>query len=123
MRTFNNSASSQEHPNVIGNEEEEGGGVSTTIRRRRRLLLMGIGVLAVMFGMCSDYGFITRLQLERRQGELNDSLQSSLKQIDSLSKDVYRLQYDTVQIERLAREKYGLSRPGEQVYIVKKSKQ
>jgi len=90
------------------------------IRRRRRLLLLLIGVLSVLFGMCSDYGFITRLQLEQRKSELTDSIQSARTNVDSLFVRSKKLRYDTLEIERLAREKYGLARPGEQVFIVRK---
>lgn len=115
---LNNSAKSKETSTPQPTASEPTVGV---MKRRRRLLLLLISVLAILFGMCSDYGFITRLQLEHRQSELQDSLQSARQRHDSLAKVVYRLRYDTLEIERLAREKYGLSRPGEQVIIFHKN--
>jgi cell division protein FtsB len=93
------------------------------VKRRRRLLVLLICMLAIMFGMCSQYGFITRFQLEHRKGELQDSLSSARVRHDSLARVANRLRFDTLEIERLAREKYGLSRPGEQVIILHKNSQ
>ncbi|MFM8474024.1 MAG: FtsB family cell division protein [Candidatus Kapaibacterium sp.] len=93
------------------------------VKRRRRLLVLHIAILAVLFGMFSDYGFITRLQLEHRKAELQDSILSARSRHDSLARSADRLRFDTLEIERLAREKYGLSRPGEQVIILHKNSQ
>ncbi|MFW6276782.1 MAG: FtsB family cell division protein [Bacteroidota bacterium] len=40
---------------------------------------------------------------------------------DSLKQRIKMLQKDTSEIERVAREKYGMVKPGEKVYILKEN--
>jgi cell division protein FtsB len=53
----------------------------------------------------------------------NEEIAVKNRQIDSLRKEIELLTNDTAYIERIAREKLGMARPGEKVYkFIKKGK-
>ncbi len=89
------------------------------MRRRRRLIVLLAAALILAFGLFSSYGLLTRVRLERQRSALLDSIQLLTQTHDSLLQRSRRLQYDSTEIERLARENYGMAKPNEQVYIVR----
>ncbi len=89
------------------------------MRRRRRLIVLAVALLVVSFGVFSNYGIVTRFRLESRRTQIQDTLASLHQVKDSLRQRSDKLRYDTVEIERLAREKYGMAKPHEEVYIVR----
>ncbi|MBL7999035.1 MAG: septum formation initiator family protein [Candidatus Kapabacteria bacterium] len=91
--------------------------------KRRRTLAIGVILCAVSaFLLFSNHGIITRVKLERKKSVLLNDLDALKSSSDSLRTTSRRLQTDTMEIERLAREKYGMIKPGEKVYIVKEKK-
>lgn len=83
-----------------------------------RLFLIIGGVLGFLFMMSFGREYVGNLQIQREIARLQterDSLQSSqaqqLLELQRLSSTYY--------LEKEAREKHGLSAPGEQVFIVK----
>ncbi len=84
---------------------------------RRKILLacaVAIPVLAIFtFG---NRGILKRAELELRADELNRQLYQERHVGDSLRAAVERMQRDTAAIERIARERYGMARPGETIY-------
>lgn len=90
------------------------------LRRRRKLIVIAVAALVIGFGVFSNYGIFTRLRLESHRRNLVDSL-SSLQHVgDSLRQRATRLRYDTLEIERLARENYGMAKSNEEVFIIRK---
>lgn len=88
-----------------------------TFRRKLTFaLLAALPVLAIFtFG---NRGIIKRLDLEMQYSSLYDQLYEDRAAGDSLKQEIARMNSDTVAIERLARERYGLVRPGESIYRV-----
>ncbi len=86
---------------------------------RKRLIVISVltGVV-VLFVLFSPYGVITRWSLERDVDRLVEQQQQIKTVGDSLRKVVYRLEHDTTEIERIAREQYGYIREGEEVYLI-----
>ena len=74
-----------------------------------------LGALYYAF-LGGDYGYfdVRRLQKERTTEEAR--VQTLQKQVDELKSRADSLQNDSATIERIAREKYGLIRPGERLY-------
>ncbi|MCX7929274.1 MAG: septum formation initiator family protein [Chlorobi bacterium] len=66
----------------------------------------------------SRYGVLTRLSLEETNAQLDHDITGERQQLDSLRRWRERLVHDTLLIERLARERYGMIKPGEVVLIV-----
>jgi cell division protein FtsB len=70
----------------------------------------------------SNYGIIKRFALEGRKSELYKELGENKRTIDSLRQRIHALESDSTEIERIAREEYGMIKPGEKVYIIRKNK-
>lgn len=95
--------------------------VTTQQRRMTRKRVIIIGVLTgvvILFVLFSPYGVITRWSLERDLDNLVEQQHQITATGDSLRSIVRRLRYDTLEIERIARERYGYVREGEEVYLI-----
>ncbi len=91
-------------------------------KRYRWLLVLGF-VVVFFFFMFSDHGIYTRFSLESKKTELYESISQEQKNADSLQKIIKKLRTDTLEIERIAREKYGMIKPGEEVFRVSEPKE
>lgn len=93
-----------------------------TLRKKlkRRRLIMAILILVPVLGfvLFSKRGIIARVGLEMEKQAMQAEIAQVRQQQDSLRTIIQRLQSDTTLIEKLAREKYGMVRPGETVYRV-----
>lgn len=88
----------------------------TTRRKVSLAVVVGIPVLAIF--LLGNRGILKRIELESRAGSLRSQLYRERAVGDSLRAAVQNLQKDTTSIERLARERYGMARPGETIYRV-----
>lgn len=92
--------------------------ISSFVRRSRSLLLgIGIGLVAIWVFFFDSHSIATRIQLMAERSELmadNEALQA---RIDALEIKLSRPPSDE-EIERISREEYHMSRPGETVYPV-----
>lgn len=89
--------------------------------KRRRILAVSIILLSVgAFIVFTRYGLWTRFALERKTTALRDSIGNLISIQDSMRRRISTLERDTFEIERLAREQYGMIKPGEQVFIIRK---
>lgn len=81
---------------------------------------MAILILVPLLGfvLFSKRGIIARVGLEMEKQAMQAEIAQVRQQQDSLRIIIQRLQSDTTLIEKLAREKYGMVRPGETVYRV-----
>jgi cell division protein FtsB len=91
------------------------------LKIRKRLLFAGAILLTVSgFLLFSSYGIIKSIKLATQRIESIDELKNLAHTNDSLRQKIKELQNDTNEIERIAREKYGMMKPGEKIYIRKK---
>lgn len=67
-------------------------------------------MLLFLFGKQGIYFQYRQLNRKRAEIEMKG------RTIDSLQREILRLTNDTATIERIAREKLGMARPGERVY-------
>ncbi|MBC8124966.1 MAG: septum formation initiator family protein [Candidatus Kapabacteria bacterium] len=88
--------------------------------RKRIYIIGGMTFVVVAFVLFSPYGVITRLNLASEIVGLEKTTTRMRATEDSLRKTAVRLQTDSTEIERLARERYGYVRPGEHVFIIKR---
>ena len=87
--------------------------------KKKRYLWAGIGLLAVSgYIFFSNYGIYEGWQLEREKANIDAEIQNQHFIRDSLNKVIRRLDKDDGEIERLARERYGMIKPGEEVLFV-----
>ena len=92
------------------------------IKRNRVIIGSVIGVLFAGYVLFSEYGLWTRFGLEFKKNNLEDDVTNGQHIQDSLIKMIKVLKTDTLEIERIAREDYGMVKPGEKVYIVPEEK-
>lgn len=91
------------------------------LNERKKLLLYTILILFLALNFVfSEYGIINRISLEFEKSELIDDIQSEKSVNDSLMKRINILKSDSIEIERLAREYYGMTKPNEKLFIYKK---
>jgi cell division protein FtsB len=88
-------------------------------KRKLLIYLSVIGVILINF-VFSQYGIINRISLELNKKDLFEKISAEQMIKDSLYKRINILNNDTLEIERLAREYYGMIKPGEKLFIFKK---
>lgn len=101
------------------------GSLSKSPASARLLLWATLGLLLYIaysyFG--GSYGLIQLWRLKQREVALNREVMRLQVQQDSLRREIQFLQTDTTYIEKIARERYKLGKPGEKIYkIVKPEK-
>lgn len=64
-------------------------------------------------------GIIYRIKLESEKKQLEEQFQSEIKKGEELQKEIDELNNSEHKIEKVAREKYGLTKEGEQIYRIK----
>lgn len=101
--------------------KKPGVAVQKRVMTRKRLLVIGLlSSVVLAFVLLAPYGVLTRLRLETEHAALVAQVADARHTADSTRAIVKKLQNDTLEIERLARERYGYIRPGEEVYIIKR---
>jgi cell division protein FtsB len=86
------------------------------------ILTFLIILIVALFILFSNYGVYKRIKLEIQKKELYSKISNDKKIQDSLKQQIELLKNDKLEIERVAREKYGMVKPGEKVYFIKKEK-
>jgi len=87
---------------------------------KKRHLIVGLLILIIVsvFALFSDHGLIPRLNLELEKNELIKKIENENSLNDSLNNLKHTLLNDTFEIERIAREKYGFIKEGEEIYFI-----
>ena len=89
-------------------------------RRRRRIvrialaLVLGVALYYALFG--GEYSVFELRRLSTRVEQEQQRLDSLRVEVDSLEARADSLENDSATIERIARERYGMIRPGERLY-------
>ena len=85
---------------------------------RRKIYWVAAAVVLlfiVLFVIGGNYGILNILKLREERKALQTELKSLEQERDSLKLGIAKLKYDKHEIERVAREKYGMALPGEKV--------
>jgi len=92
------------------------------LKEKRVIVLFLVVVLWIGWTLVmGDNGLRVRLNLEIENRELKTALKRETGIQDSLRKEIKLLQTDKKRIEKAAREKYGMVKPGETLYKVQVS--
>lgn len=87
-------------------------------KKGRKIIYIILGFLFVAFILFSDTGIFKRFSLESQKAELIEKIDNAKNESDSLRKRVKMLKNDNEEIERVAREKYGMKKKGETIYLI-----
>ena len=82
------------------------------------VLFSSLTVGCILLLLFSDRGFITLWNLKKEKIEIQEDINSLRQQIASLEKEAEKLEFDEKYIEKIAREKFRMSKPGEKVFKV-----
>lgn len=87
----------------------------------KRSFLMWVlgGFVALWIGFLDTYSLWTRYSLSRERADLIRRTEELNRQSAELSRKIADLQRDPALLERIAREDYGMRRPGETVYRIR----
>ena len=85
--------------------------------RKKLIIRITIGSFIFIFLLFTDYGFIKTFSLMIDKSELNHEIKIQESINDSLNRRIKILTKDSLEIERIAREHYGLVKKGEDVFI------
>ena len=77
------------------------------------------GITTLIF---SDFGLQDLLKLKKQQNQLNIKIQDLYGQQVALQQEINNLSNDTEYIEKIAREKFLMVKPGEKVFRVIENK-
>ena len=90
---------------------------------KRHLVVGGVILFIILiFYLFTDYGAINKISYINKESELTEKTEKLVAEIDSLKKLDIQMKNDTLEIERLAREKYGMIKQGEKVIFINKKK-
>ena len=81
-------------------------------------LFFFLSVGFVLLLLFSDRGFIALWNLKKEKVEIQQEINSLRQQIVSLEKEAEKLKFDEKYIEKIAREKFRMVKPGEKVFKV-----
>ena len=90
--------------------------------RRRRVVQWALAFAAVVIvvdGLVGDKGLFAMLRARNEYRDLQDKLERAKQDNASLRAQAYRYRHDPAAIEALARERLGMIRNGERVYVLK----
>lgn len=89
---------------------------------KRFLIALLSAFVIVWFSFIDIYSVKTRWNLNDRKKDLEKRTEELLARSDLLKKETELLENDPTLLEKIAREEYGMRKPGETVYKVKSSK-
>jgi cell division protein FtsB len=96
--------------------------VQKKVMTRKRLIITAVFTGAiVLFVLFSSHGLLSRWRISSDHESLERQVISLKHTEDSLRALIKNLETDTLEIERLARERYGYIRPGERVFRIKRT--
>ena len=85
-----------------------------------------ISSLLIVFSIIiisNDFGLIQLIDLKKTKHSLQDEIQILSAQQNKLNEDISNIQTNTEYIEKIAREKFMMAKPGEKIFRVIEYKQ
>ena len=83
----------------------------------RGVLVLFLATLMIIF-IFGDHGLLQLYKLKKERSEIQNHISELRKNREGLVKEKARLENDLKYIEKLAREKYRMAKPGEKVFKV-----
>ena len=85
--------------------------------------LLTIFLSGVVFLFTIDFGVIKLINLKKERSDLQLEIEQLLTQQITIREEIKKLKYDTSYVEKIARERFLMVKPGEKVFKVIESKQ
>ena len=91
--------------------------------RLKFYLLWGLFSISSFYIIINDFGLIRLIELKREQTNLEREIHQLTKQQINLNDDILNLKTNNAYIEKIAREKFMMAKPGEKIFKVIQYKQ
>jgi len=89
------------------------------IYHRRRMILYLLVLLAIVsYAVFGKKGILQRVELEMENKELQLKLKEEQEKTIMLQKEIEELKSSDKKVEKVAREKYGMTKEGEEIYKI-----
>jgi cell division protein FtsB len=88
------------------------------LRNKRLMLLLIVSLPVAAFVLFGNRGVLQRIRLERQKQEIEESIRTAEAETKALQSELQALDGDRKTIEKVAREKHGMIKEGEEVYKV-----
>lgn len=88
---------------------------------RKKIMLISFVIIIAFLSIVifSSHGLITRIGLEIDNTNYREKISGEIFIRDSITKRIELLKTDIIEVERIARENFGMIKPGEKVYFIK----
>ncbi|XWN36552.1 MAG: septum formation initiator family protein [Balneola sp.] len=77
--------------------------------------------ILIWFGFVDSYSLLTRIGLNNQKADLREKIEKLNASTEDLKTKIDHLHQDAQLLEKIAREEYGMRKPGETVYKVRRS--
>lgn len=85
-------------------------------------LILG-GFVLIWFLFLDTYSLYTRINLSNKKAELKSETQKLKKENKELKEQILQIKTDTNLVKKIAREKYGMRKPGEKIYKIRENEE
>lgn len=94
--------------------------LKTALKNKKRTALILIGCILFFYVLLDNKGILARIRLESQRVEMTEKVKAAEEESKKLQTQIKALEGDKKTVEKVAREKYGMTRKGETIYRVKK---
>ena len=92
--------------------------IDETQKKLVRGALSLIGIFMALTFIFGDHGLLQLYKLKKEKNKIQDHISNLREEKEKLVSEKHRLENDIGYIEKLAREKYRMAKPGEKVFKV-----
>lgn len=93
------------------------------LRWKKSFLISLLGAFVIIwFTFVDVYSVTTRWELHNRKNDLKERTEELAAKSEQLRAKMESLETDPALLEKIAREQYGMRKPGETVYKIKKKR-
>ena len=85
----------------------------------RHKYLVVIFFIVLIVGFIDDNSFMHRFDRRSRMGQLRNEIEAYKEQYEAADRCLREMDSDPKSIEKMARERYYMKRPGEDVFVIK----
>ena len=87
---------------------------------RRHKYMVTFVIFIIIIGFIDDNNLIRRIQHQREINNLNDQIETYRKQYEEDTRVLKEITSNPQAIEKVAREKYFMKKPNEDIFIIQK---
>ena len=89
----------------------------------RHKYLVVIFFIVLIVGFIDDNSFMHRFDRRSRMGQLRNEIEAYKEQYETADRQLREMDSDPKSIEKMARERYYMKRPGEDVFVIRDSEE